>query len=90
MLEDAWNAAARTALRASIPCALLDSVLVGGNHLALLIGADHPSYSASFDEAMEHYYCVVQEPDLYEVWCCWRAIMLLRDAARAAMQGDKP
>lgn len=56
---------------------LLERVLIGGNHLALLIGADHPPYSASHDEALEHYR---QNHDGYEAWCCWRTIMELRDA----------
>lgn len=52
----------------------LESVLIGGNHLALLIGCDHPPYTASPDDALEHY----GAGDVYDIWCCWRSIMLAR------------
>lgn len=55
---------------------LLERVMIGGNHLALLIGVDHPPYSAPPDDALSHY----GAGDKYEIWCCWRAIMQLRDA----------
>jgi hypothetical protein len=57
----------------------ISEVLIGGNHLALLIGADHPLHTASSAEALEHY----GAGDRYEIWCCWRAIMRLRDAGEA-------
>lgn len=57
----------------------LDGVMVGGNHLALLIGADHPPYTAKPDEALAHYGAC----DAYEAWCCWRSIM----RARAILEG---
>lgn len=53
----------------------IHDVLVGGNHLALLIGADHPSYKVAPSVALEHY----GAGDRYEIWCCWRSIMRLRD-----------
>lgn len=53
----------------------LRSVLIGGNHLATIIG-DHPPHTASHDEALEHY----GAGDAYEAWCCWRAIMNARSA----------
>lgn len=55
------------------------AVLTGGNHLALLIGADHPPYEADPETALQHY----GAGDTYEVWCCWRTIMQLRDALGA-------
>lgn len=58
----------------------LEGVLIGGNHLALLIGADHPPATASCDEALEHY----GSSDTYEVWCCWRSIMQARAALSAS------
>lgn len=55
--------------------AALDKVMIGGNHVALLIGAFHPPYTASHDEALKHY----GAGDQYEAWCCWRTIMEARD-----------
>lgn len=60
----------------TIPRESLERVLIGGNHLALLIGADHPPYTASHDDALIHYR---QNHDAYEAWCCWKTIMELRD-----------
>lgn len=53
----------------------LRSVMVGGNHVALLIGVDHPPYTATHDEALTHY----GAGDQYEAWNCWRNIMHARD-----------
>lgn len=53
----------------------LTKIMVGGNHVALLIGADHPPHTASHEEALEHY----GAGDKYEAWCCWRTIMEARD-----------
>lgn len=55
--------------------AALEKVMVGGNHVALLIGADHPPYTASHNDALKHY----GAGDQYEAWCCWRTIMEARD-----------
>ena len=33
----------------------LEKVMVGGNHLGLIIGVDHPPYTASHEEARTHY-----------------------------------
>lgn len=57
----------------------LAGVMLSGNHLALLIGADHPSYSARPSDALEHY----GAGDQYEIWCAWRAIMHARTALAA-------
>ena len=46
-------------------------IRIGGNHLGLLIGADHPPHTASCDDALEHY----GAGEKYEIWCCWKAIM---------------
>lgn len=54
----------------------LDGVMIGGNHLALLIGADHPAYGTDHYAALEHY----GAGDHYEAWCAWDAIMLARQA----------
>ena len=56
----------------------LEDVLVGGNHLALFIGADHPSASTEHKVALEHYGS--DRLDEYNAWCCWRAIMTTRQA----------
>lgn len=63
-----------------VPKALLERVLIGGNHLALIIGADHPPYTATHDQALEHYVGENHDHDGYGAWCCWRTIMELRDA----------
>lgn len=52
----------------------LEWIMVGGDHLALLIGADHPPYTAEPDEALAHY----GSYGAYEIWCCWRSIMSAR------------
>ena len=57
----------------------LEKCMIGGNHVALLIGADHPPMTATHDEALTHY----GAGDQYEAWCCWKAIMdarTIRDA----------
>jgi len=51
--------------------ALFD-VSVGGNHAALIIGSDHPLYTASHEEAASHY---GGDLDKYNAWVCWAAIM---------------
>lgn len=52
------------------------NALIGGNHLALLIGNEHPLKTATHKEALEHYGVGWR----YEVWCCWRSLMQLSDA----------
>ena len=59
--------------------AVLKSVMIGGNSLAQIIGADHPPHGTPYGEALTHYGSGVK----YEAWCCWNAIML----ARAALEG---
>jgi len=58
----------------------LENVMVGGNHLAALIG-NHPPYTTSNEEAMKHY--LPHHPKMYEAWCCWKTIM----EARAELEG---
>ena len=50
----------------------LHEVGIGGNHAALLIGADHPPYTATKAEAETHY---GNNLDALNAWFCWRAIM---------------
>ena len=57
---------------------ILDRVLTGGNHLGLIIGADHPLYTESYENARHHY----GDLDRYNAWCCWKAIMELANAIR--------
>lgn len=47
---------------------------VGGNHAALIIGAGHPLYTATDDEARTHY---GDDQDRYNAWICWREIMVV-------------
>lgn len=56
--------------------AAIRSIMIGGNHVALLIGTDHPDYTETHDAALAHY----GAGDQYEAWCCWRSIMCARDA----------
>ena len=53
---------------------VLNTVLVGGNHLALMIGADHLPHTVGFNDALEHY----GAGDRYEIWCCWKTMMEAR------------
>ena len=56
--------------------AALQNVLIGGNHAALLVGADHPPYQTEPNEARLRY---AGRHEAYEAWCCWRTIMRARD-----------
>jgi Lar family restriction alleviation protein len=80
----AWNRRAGQAHDAGLLEAL-DGVMIGGNHLALLIGADHPPHEADTFVALEHY----GAGDTFEIWCCWRAIMRARAAIAAAKGADQ-
>lgn len=63
----------------------LKQVMIGGNHLALLIGADHPPADCYHDKALSHY----GAGDKYEIWCCWKTIMLARAALSRLGKDDK-
>ena len=54
----------------------LEGVFIGGNHLALIIGVDHPTYTTDHFEALEFY----GEDRLteYNAWSAWAAIMRVR------------
>ena len=54
--------------------AALRAVMVGGNHLATIIGATHPLAGTHFEGALEFYGTGHQ----YDAWCCWNAIMEAR------------
>lgn len=60
----------------------LTDVLTGGNHLASALihylgaGKGFPPYGASHDEAR----AVIKDPLHYDLWCCWRSIMHMREA----------
>ena len=58
--------------------AALEDVMIGGNSLAQIIGADHPPHGTPYSEALAHYGGGVK----YEAWCCWNTIM----QARAALE----
>lgn len=64
----------------------LEQVLIGGNHIALLIGADHPPHTATHDEARKHY---KTSQDTYEIWCCWRTMMHARAVLAETGGGDE-
>ena len=61
--------------------AALSNVMVGGNSLAQIIGADHPPHGTPYGEALAYYGSGVK----YEAWCCWNSIMQAR-AALAKME----
>jgi hypothetical protein len=54
----------------------IENVLVGGNHVALLLGVDHPPYTWEPANARLMY---LGRQEAYEAWCCWRSIMQARD-----------
>lgn len=54
-----------------------EKVLIGGNHLACLIG-NHPPYGTAPEIVRKHY--LPHHQDMYEAWCCWNEIMLFREA----------
>jgi hypothetical protein len=56
--------------------AALREVMVGGNHLAIIIGATHPQAGTHHAGALEFYGPGQQ----YDAWCCWNAIMAARTA----------
>ncbi len=57
----------------------MDDVLIGGNHLAGILGAGHLPHTVDAVDALEYY----GAGDAYDIWCCWRAIMNLRDTQAA-------
>lgn len=63
----------------------LERVMVGGNHLAIWLPDDHPTAEAEPLAALEQIGAGVS----YDVWCCWRVIMLARTTL-AELKGDKP
>jgi hypothetical protein len=58
--------------------AALQKVMIGGNHLATIIGGTHPQAGTHHAAALEFYGPGHQ----YDAWCCWNAIM----NARAALE----
>jgi hypothetical protein len=61
--------------------AALRNVMIGGNHIALLIGPNHPPVGTDHRRVLEFYGAGYQ----YDAWCCWNAIM----AARAAVGEER-
>ena len=59
--------------------AALQKVMIGGNHLATIIGATHPQAGTHPAGALEFYGPGHQ----YDAWCCWNAIMVARAALDA-------
>lgn len=51
--------------------AMIERILTGGNHLALWLGENHPPYSATNGDALEHY----GPGRNYDTWCYWKIIM---------------
>lgn len=76
---EAWNERAEDDEIEKLRAAL-KSVMVGGNHLACVIGPNHLLHTASYEDALKHYGPGV----IYDVWCCWKNIMEAR-----AVLGEK-
>ncbi len=55
---------------------LFAPIMIGGNHLALWIGEDHPPYTATDEEAISHFGSTMG----LDVWRCWKIIMETRQA----------
>ena len=62
--------------------AALRDVMVGGNHLAQVLGIGHLAAGSSYEAALEFY---GPGPN-YDVWCCWNAIMQARAALLAGLR----
>ena len=60
--------------------AALQKVMIGGNHLATIIGATHPQAGTHPAGALEFYGPGHQD----DAWCCWNAIMEARAALEAS------
>lgn len=56
--------------------AALQGIMIGGNHLATVIGIGHLAAGSSHEAALDFY---GPGPN-YDVWCCWNAIMQAREA----------
>lgn len=61
----------------------LDGVMIGGNHLASMLlswlGASEdkfPPFTTDPKDAQK----IIEDPNIYDGWVCWRAIMLARAA----------
>jgi len=91
--ETAEDAIATIASQAQTIAALrsaLESVMVGGNHLAnMLIGQIGAGFAESFPPDMDHETALRQlcATDAYAVWCCWRAMMNARAALSQQEKG---
>ena len=62
----------------------LDGIMVGGNHLAVWLPDNHPPVDVEPLVALEKIGAGVS----YDVWCCWRSIMLARTIL-AELKGEK-
>jgi len=79
MQDDYINRAVAAADRIEKLEAALQKVMIGGNHVALLIGVGPPPHTSTHEKALMHY----NGGDAYEAWCCWKTIM----EARKALEG---
>jgi hypothetical protein len=63
--------------------AAIEDALIGGNHLAnFLIGKLGGDFASRFPPTMPSGEVLEALPnDVYDVWCCWAALMRLRDAS---------
>lgn len=75
-LQNATPDLARLALLVPELREAMQSVMVGGNHLGLVIGDNHPAYTENHESARKHYGTGFH----YEAWCAWKTIMHARAA----------
>lgn len=91
----AWHALAVASHESKSCTSVPESVLVGGNHLAtVLIGWLGPDFSYRFTpymdaDAAREKIIEAYGTNAYDVWCCWRAIMLARDVHKPGGELDE-
>ena len=60
----------------------IESVRIGGNHLANHIDLDGPDWRAAFHEGLSYYGAGIR----YDCWCCWKTIMQVRQDRKADLE----
>lgn len=65
----------------------LERVMIGGNHLATYAAAGNwPAPDTDLESALR-IFCATKE---YDMWCCWREIMLARAALASSDSKGEP
>ena len=58
---------------------LMTRVMIGSNHLATHIDLNGPTWRDPYDDGLQYYGAGLP----YDAWCCWKCIMLVREALEA-------